>query len=117
ERYWLAVEGPTGEDLAGLGQHDGIVGDRGQLDLEGLRAVANHVAERPVDLGSATDRVRVLNDVVALAVRRKDPAAGEESSRFRSGRQRPGRGAAPDDPGVECTVGAEDGLDGERSRD
>ena len=117
ERYRLAVEVPAGEDLTGLGQHDGIVGDRGQLDLEGLRAVANHVAESSVHLGGTADRVRVLNDVVALAVRRKDLAACQESHQVPSRRQLARMRAEAHDPGVEGTVGTEDGFDGERGRD
>ena len=98
-------------------EHDGIVRDRGELYLEGLGAVAHHVPEGAVDLGSAPDRVRVLDDVVARAVGRQDFAACQESHQVPSRRQLTRVRAQPHDPGVEGAVGPEDGLDGERSRD
>jgi len=79
--------------------------------------MANHVAERAVDLGGATDRIRVLNDVVALAVKRKQLAARQKPHQIPSRGQLTRMRAEPHDSGVECTVGSEDGLDRERSRD
>ena len=79
ERDGLAVEIPAGEDLAGLEEHDGVVRDRGQLDLEGPRAVGHDVAEGTVHLGRATDRIGVLDDVVARAVRGEDLAARQQA--------------------------------------
>jgi len=41
--------------------------------------LGEHVAEGPVDLRGAADRVRVLDNVVAFPVRAEDLAAGEEA--------------------------------------
>ena len=117
ERDRLAVEVAPRQDLTGRGEHDGIVGDRRQLDLEGDAGVADDVPERAVDLRSTADRVGVLNDVVALTVR------GEQVAPRQQAYQVPGRGhlarvrAEPDDARIERTVGSEDGLDRERGRD
>ena len=87
DRDRLTVEVPAGDDLADLGQHDGVVAHAVDLDPQHLTRVGERVAGRAVHLGGTAQRVGVLHEVGGVAMRREDRRAGEQPSQVRGARR------------------------------
>ena len=88
-----------------------------RLDLQHALDVVERVAGRAVHLRRAPQRVRVLHQVRALAVRRQDRRAGEQPAEVRRRCDLPGVRPEPLQPFVERGVGAERRLDRHRRGD
>ena len=114
DRDRLTVEVAPRHDVAVLRQHDRVVRDGVQLDLEDAAREREHVAGRSVDLRGAAERVRVLHEVLAVPVRREDRRALEEEPEVRGARGLPRMRAEALEPVVERRVRAEGRLDRHR---
>src|SRR5207247_2066140 len=74
--------------------------------------VVQRVPQRPVHLGRAPDRIRVLDQVLALAMRSHDLAALQQLSEVRRRRALARVWAQRLEPVIERPVRTQDGLDG-----
>ena len=116
ERDGRTVEVPARFDPT-VRQHHRVV-DRGMQFVVGdaLR-VGQRVPRRAGDLGSAPQRVRVLDARVTVAVARDDLRAAEQREQVVRARRLPGLGPERDEVGRERAVGAEQRLDRHRRGD
>ena len=82
ERF--AVEVATGENFAGIGQDGGVVDRRAQLSLQHRADIGERIAIRTVNLWDASQRVRVLNQVLGFAMRCDYPRTIEKAAQVLS---------------------------------
>ena len=117
DRDRLAVEVAARADLVVVGQHDRVVRDGAGFGLQHALDVAERVAGRAVHLRRAPQRIRVLHQVRALAMRRQDRRTREQPSEVRRRRDLAGVRTQPLQPFVERGVGAERRLHRHRRGD
>ena len=98
---------------AGVGQHDRVVGHRGQFPLHDAPGEGDHVPAGAVDLRGAAERVGVLHGVVGRAVAGHDLRAGQQAAEVGRAALLAGMGADGVELGPVGGVGAEQRLDGD----